>query len=222
MLYFVRNGNEVIGPLSRNELQARIDQGLSSPMDPCMVKGTAGWRPVSQFLSGDADDVLTPLYLYISPARLIILSIVSFNLYELYWIYKNWQFIQKRTGMKMMPFWRGWFGIFHCHSLLRFISDDEAALRRVAPRFNPSLLATGWVLLTILSYFISRLPSTDATILGLLIPSYLFLLPVQNYINEVEFERNKSQEYHPWSAGHIVCIVVGSLLWLSTLFLFSI
>ena len=46
-------------------------------------------------------------------------------------------------------------------------------------------------------------------------PSYLFLVPVQNYINSMEKTRSPGASYYGWSKGHIVCLLVGLLLWLS-------
>ena len=105
-----------------------------------------------------ADDMTTddqktqtqePLFLHISPARLIILSIVSMHLYEAYWIYKNWRFIKERDGLKIQPLLRGLFGWFFCHSLLRRIHEDTEARTIQVPSFSAGGLATGWVVLTV-------------------------------------------------------------------------
>ena len=77
------------------------------------------------------DDLQThpskPLFLYIPPARLILLSIASLGLYEAYWLYKNWRYLKERDGLNISPFCRGVIGIFFCHSLLRRIHEDEEA-----------------------------------------------------------------------------------------------
>jgi hypothetical protein len=154
-----------------------------------------------------------PLLLYISPARLILLSIVSMSIYEAYWIYKNWRYIKERDGLDIKPFWRGIFGIFYCHSLLRRIHEDEEARYIQVPAFSPGGLATGWVILVIIANIVSRAPGIAASIISAFIPSFLCLVPVQNYINAVTEKRNPTQKFYGWSSGHIVCLVIGIIIW---------
>jgi hypothetical protein len=155
----------------------------------------------------------TSLFLRIPVWRLIILSIVSFSLYEAYWIYRNWRYIKERDGLAIQPFWRGIFGIFFCHSLLRRIHEDKEARSIQIPAFSPSGLATGWVILLIVANVVGRLPGTAASVISAFIPSFLFLVPVQNYINGVEEKRSPGQEFYGWSSGHIVCLVAGVIVW---------
>ena len=154
-----------------------------------------------------------PLFLYISPARLILLSIASMSLYEAYWIYKNWRYIKERDGLDIKPFWRGIFGIFYCHSLLRRIHEDNDARTVQEPTFSAGGLATGWVILLIFANIVSRAPSIAAIIIAAFIPSFLCLVPVQNYINSVTEKRNPNQKLYGWSSGHIVCLVFGLIIW---------
>ena len=154
-----------------------------------------------------------PLFLYISPARLILLSIASMKIYEAYWIYKNWWYIKERDGLAMWPFWRGVFGILFCHSLLRRIHKDKDARAVQEPTFSASGLATGWMILVIISNILSRVPSIAAKIIAVCIPSFLCLVPVQNYINSVIEKQNPGQKMDGWSSGHIVCLVIGVIEW---------
>ena len=154
-----------------------------------------------------------PLFLYIPPARLILLSITSMSLYEAYWIYKNWQYIKERDNLNISPFWRGVFGIFFCHSLLRRIHEDQESRSIQIPTFSPGTLATGWVILLIIANLVSRAPSIEASIIAAFIPSFLCLVPVQNYINVVSEKMNPAQKFYGWSSGHIVCLVFGIIVW---------
>ncbi len=131
-----------------------------------------------------------PLFLYISVTRLILMSVASVGLYEAYWIYKNWKYIKEREFTPAAraaighPFWRGIFGIFFCHSLLRRIKEDEAASKLIEPSFSVHL-ATGWVILTILTEFIGPFVPIPGIEVIIVMPSYLFFVPVQKYINLV-------------------------------------
>ncbi|MFQ5754314.1 MAG: hypothetical protein ACE5HI_20200 [bacterium] len=153
-----------------------------------------------------------PLFLHIPIGRLIFMSIMSFGLYEMYWIYRNWKYIKERDDLDIRPFARGWFGIFWCHSLLRRIHEDKEARAVQSPSFSPGGLATGWVVLLIVSIAIARAPIA-ASIISAFVPSFLCLVPVQNYINSVSEKRNPGKPYYGWSSGHIVCLVWGVIIW---------
>jgi hypothetical protein len=153
------------------------------------------------------------LFLHISGARLLVMSLLTAHLYEAYWIYKNWQYVKKRDGLNIWPFWRGIFGIFFCHSLLKRIHEDPEARDIEPPTFSLGL-ATGWIVLIIVSNLISRAPGPWPLLASVAIPSFLCLLPVQKYVNFVTQKKTPGEPYYHWSIGHFVCIVVGSIVWL--------
>jgi predicted RNA-binding Zn-ribbon protein involved in translation (DUF1610 family) len=164
----------------------------------------------SQRSGGDSS-----LFLNVSPTRLIVMSLLTSHLYEAYWIYKNWQYLKKRDNLNIWPFWRGIFGVFFCHSLLKRIYEDEDARAVESPAFSATGLATGWVVLVILGNMVSRAPGAVTTIISAVMPSFLCFLPVQQYINSVS--KRRGDPYHGWSVGHIVCIVLGLIIWFGVL-----
>ena len=165
-------------------------------------------------MDGARTGPLEPLFLHISVTRLILLSIASAGLYEAYWIYKNWNYIKERKGLGIHPFWRGFFGVFFCHSLLKRIKEDEDARALIEPSFSVQL-ATGWLILVALSNVMGGASGTAPIIIAAVMPSYLFLVPVQNYINSMTEKRSPGASYYGWSAGHNVCLVLGLFLWAS-------
>jgi len=154
------------------------------------------------------------LFLYIPTARLALLSIVSGHLYEVYWMYKNWSALKEKRGLPVRPFWRAVFGVFFCSSLLEKIHADSDLRKYAEPGFSSKKLAAGWITMIILSNLLSRLPGVWGLALSAAIPSWLCLLPVQNYVNEATRKRSPAAAYHGWAAGHIVCLVVGIASWL--------
>lgn len=226
MFYIAKNGQQT-GPFSEAEVRQRIQAGGIALTDLCWKEGMANWQPVSVVftvsitpppLAGTASANATTsplfLFLYIPTSRLIVLSIVSMGLYERYWIYKNWRYIKERYGLNIRPFWRGLFGIFFCHSLLRRIHEDGLARSYVQPTFSHSRLAINWVILSFSATTIAlRTPSVLGNLIAAFIPSFLYLVPVQKYINAVTEKQNPSQRYYGWSSGHIVCLVVGIIGW---------
>jgi len=161
-----------------------------------------------------------PLFLYISVWRLIILSVISFGVYQSYWIYKNWRYLKEREGLKIQPFWRGVFGILFCHRLLYRIHKDKAVNSIKKAPFSPSLLATIWVFLTI----ISDLMYGQLTGMGgpgpaiyssvVLILSSLCFVPVQNHVNSATKIEHPNEDFYTWSVGHWLCILLGFASWI--------
>ena len=152
-------------------------------------------------------------FLYIPLSRYIIMSIITFGIYQVYWIYKNWEYLKNRDNLNIHPFWRGIFGIFTIHELLKKIHDDPILNKNKSAEFNHSSLATGWVIISICSYIFSRI--FDSLYLGdlgfiiilvFLVIELSFLIPVQRYINEVNARVTPAPNYYPWSAGHFVMI----------------
>jgi hypothetical protein len=147
-----------------------------------------------------------PLFLYISIVKFVLVSIFSLGIYEVYWIYKNWCYIKERDNLNILPFWRAVFGVFFIHSLLNRIFNDKDAGEFEAPSFDANALATGWVIVTILSNLLSRLPGAIGYLV-LFIPAFIFLIPVQKYINSMTTKRNPYQEYYGWTLGQVLCII---------------
>lgn len=154
-----------------------------------------------------------PPFLRIPIARLIVLSILSCGIYEAYWIYEHWAHIKRRHGLKISPFWRGAFCVFYCHSLLKRIHSD-AELRFVQqPSFAPGRLSAGWILAIVFANLIDLAPGAIATFVAFLVPSYLFFVPVQNYINSATRKSDPTQPFNRWSFGHVLCLVLGLAIW---------
>lgn len=51
------------------------------------------------------------IFWYITPDKLAVMSFVTFRLYEVFWLYKNWTYIKNTKNPKMLPFWRAWFSL---------------------------------------------------------------------------------------------------------------
>jgi hypothetical protein len=160
-------------------------------------------------------EISGPMFLYIPIGRLVFMGIISLGIYDAYWIYKNWKFIKERDGMDIQPFWRGVFGIFFCHKLLRAIRDDQQANAIAPGTFSAGGLATGWVILVVVGNISGRIPDPIIALpfFFLVSLSFLFFIPVQNYINKVNESLNQPVKFNPWSTGHIVCLVLGVLFW---------
>lgn len=223
------------GPVEEAELVGMFGEGRLPAETMVWAEGMEDWAPANRVegllppssmppaipqVAGPFDHIAPPVasgrvaFLYISVCRLIVMSILSCGIYEIYWIYKNWRYLNERDGLGIRPFWRGWFGIFYCHSLLRTIHEDMELNHVERPDFSPGVLATVWVVLALVAKAVSRVPGGVAEIISFLIPSFLCLIPVQNYINSVNIKVSPNAPHSKWSAGQIICLAVGVLIWL--------
>jgi hypothetical protein len=64
--------------------------------------------------SSDSQQEISPevLFLPASPLKLVVMSLCTFGLYELYWFYMNWNLLKQRHNSDISPFWRAFFAIF--------------------------------------------------------------------------------------------------------------
>ena len=227
--YLVLRDGKQEGPFEDNEVLRQVELGYLTAYDLCWREGMSTWQPISTEIPTSAQISALPrvitnapamqsgtssIFLHISIPRLIVMSILSFSLFEVYWSYKNWRFLKERHNLKVSPFWRGVFGIFFIHRLLAYIHDDQNSQSVVAPSFNPKSLATSWVVLILLANVLSRSGSILAVMAAAFVPSYMCLVPVQKYINTATVGISPNKKFDGWSFGQIFCLTIGLLIWL--------
>jgi hypothetical protein len=140
--------------------------------------------------------------------KYVLMFVCTFGLYQIYWFYKNWQLIKERegfAGIRISPLPRGIFSVFFCYQCFAKIRDYEHPA--VQPRrLLAGPLAAGWIILSLLW----RLPDPwwwPSTV------SFLFILPVQRRVNQInaevapEQDRNGRLTWLNW-----IGVGVGSLL----------
>ena len=144
-------------------------------------------------ISGEAEN---GAYYPVSLPKFVILSVLTFGLFEFYWLYKNWVFIKERDHSHIRPLARAFFGVLFLYSLI----EDVAARRKVA---------LGSVILTA-SFFVLhtawRWPE-QWWLVSLL--TSLPLIPVLRQINALN--RPNSERYavnSAWRPRHVVLAAV--------------
>jgi hypothetical protein len=93
-------------------------------------------------------DYAYPRYFPVSIPKLIIMSVCTFGIYELYWFYKQWQFEMKRTPQKLSPFWRAIFAIIFCYPLFQRIRE-KSLKHEIHMWFSPVSMALIYISLAI-------------------------------------------------------------------------
>jgi hypothetical protein len=87
------------------------------------VTDTVATPPPSEVRSSGGESNPAPPFFPTSIAKFVTLSICSFGIYELYWMYKNWQLIRIRDNLDISPFGRAFFGFFYCYQLFKAVRD---------------------------------------------------------------------------------------------------
>jgi hypothetical protein len=185
----------------------RPDDWLPEALDSAKVELEKRGIDTSTIKSGPLPIQMgQPLFFPVSRLKLIIMSIVTFGIYELYWFYKNWKLIKQRTGDNIMPFWRAFFGVIFCYSCFKEIKE-VAKTQNVTFPSTPGLLATIWIVFTITW----RLPDPYWLVC---LSAPLVLLPIQKTINNLNAvvapNHNPNSRFSAWN---IVGIIFG-VIWL--------
>ena len=108
--------------------------------------------------------------------KLGLMSVCSVGIYEIYWFYRNWKAVKQRERSFIRPFWRAFFALLFCYSCFDMIRAEG---QKNVARWRPAgLLAIGYIIVSLTW----RAPEPYDSIAML---SFLFLLPVQRWANEV-------------------------------------
>lgn len=147
----------------------------------------------------------------ISTERFIFLSIISFGLYEVYWIYKAWKFFKQKENTDINPAARAIFSLFFLNSLLEKI----LSLAR-AKGYKEGYSASGLTFGFIVCNFLSRLPDPFWLLSFLSIVFLIKPFTVLSYAKENSDDFVTTDQYS-FSNRQILLIVLGSAFWLLVL-----
>lgn len=140
-------------------------------------------------------DEQAPVFFHIPISRLILCSIFTLGLYQFYWLYKNWHFLRwvRKDNSFGFSFWRDSINPFRLVKIFSKISLDKELNRAVPSGQDFGMYGVLWILTWPLSQFV-------------------FLIPVQNYINTCNAKLGR--RYTVKSFGHYLVLVLGALGWL--------
>lgn len=150
-------------------------------------------------------------YYAISNTKLVMLSVLTFGLYEIYWFYKQWQFVKKAKDLKVTPWARGLFAPLFAYPLFKHIFE---LAREAGQKNNPS---AGWLAL---AYFIlasmGRLPDWGWIIsFGSVLP----LFPAQNRINLLWSKKHPDDAVSTtFTWKEVAVMIIGGIILLLALF----
>src|SRR6516164_10729050 len=135
--------------------------------------------PVDQ-KSNEKESVLADgaVFYAVSAKKFLLLSITSFGLFEVYWMYRNWKYERKAFGRHISPFWRSVFAPIYVYPLLgeiSWLSKTKLGFDRSLPA---GIMATIWILINVAG----RLP--DPWGLVIILRPFI-LLPALAYVKEL-------------------------------------
>ncbi len=145
-----------------------------------------------------------------SPVKLVVLSICTLGLYQIYWFYKQWVLIRNHSEPDIIPWGRALFGIIWCYSCFDFVRKDDQHLG-IEPALPAVPLAIGWIVLSLAW----RLPE-PYFMFGILSP--LPLVPVQLHINHInalvapDHDKNSRFSIWNWLAVAVGAVLVGLMI----------
>lgn len=202
-----------------NEEQAEgIEQNLSASDDAHIMESDLVIEEEEEYEKEDSDlSIDSPLFLFISPIRLILMSILAPGLYPMYWMYKNYSYIRNRYSEKMEPFGRAIFFIFFIFDLMRRIHEDPVANKVAKPKFSYNILGPLFIISVIFQViFVNFISNVAVSVFCclLFIVQIFCLVQIQLYINEVTVASDPDIEYYPLiSSGHIIVAILGICWW---------
>jgi Domain of unknown function (DUF4234) len=146
-----------------------------------------------------------PPFFAVSLAKLIVMSVCTLSMYEIYWFYQNWKRINERESEKVLPAARAIFAVLFCYQCFSRIRDfQRPAGTSTDLRAGP--LATGWILSTIAW----KLPDPYWWIS---MSAILFMIPVQAHVIRINAEVAPGHDPNSrFTAWNWVAIVFGGLL----------
>lgn len=231
MKIYVGKNQEQLGPFSSDEIQERLITGELAATDLGWHEGMENWTPLKEFLetppplpadpassqrpAPQAEPAEEPeaYFFYIPVSRMLWMGLAAPFFFRVYWMYKNWKYLQRHGNGEIMPFWRAVFAVIWVYPLLLKIQKASRHRNYTRWAFSEHLAAV-FIACAVGANILSRFGNMQSLIaLAVGCTAFLSLFPVQCHINAANKERVPQANYHPWSTGHIICLVLGLFFW---------
>ncbi|HSD58389.1 MAG TPA: hypothetical protein VLB04_09425 [Methanotrichaceae archaeon] len=149
----------------------------------------------------------------VQPAwRLVVLSVFTLGIYEIYWFYRNWEQLKAHKNLDLSPRWRT-VGLFVPLVGIIFILQQFQDIRNfsrevgIAKSFSPGWILAAYVLLTAFQ----RLPEPYSCAYLLAV---LPLAVVQDVLNAYwTKEQPGLPERRKFTPAEIVLLAIGAIFW---------
>lgn len=152
-------------------------------------------------------DAARPRYFAVSASKFVVMSLASFGIYGLYWLYENWVLEREHTGEDLSPLWRTFFSVVWIYSLLRRIRETATAAQ-VPSHWTAGVTTAAYLLITCALF----LPD-PYQVLSLLV--VVPLVPVQRTVNRLNpVLAPAAPKNDTYTGMNVLLIVVGLIFYL--------
>ncbi|MDO8728005.1 MAG: TIR domain-containing protein [Candidatus Methanoperedens sp.] len=198
-------------------LNKQTDLQTSSEQIPTKKQDEINKIPIEKLNPKDIIDssrLLIPGYSNAQPIwHLIILSILTFGLYQIYWFYRNWKHLKINNHLDISPGWRTAgllvpiYGFVLAYRQLREIRDFSKEVG-VDKTYSPEWIIIVWIIVT--SFIL--LPNQYSFIFVLSVGA---ILMVQGVLNSYwKKEQPALIERTNFSGREIAIAVIGEIFWI--------
>ncbi|MEX3023946.1 hypothetical protein AB3569_17675 [Acinetobacter baumannii] len=150
----------------------------------------------------------------ISVNKFIFLSLISFGLYPIWWMFKAWRFFLIKDKLNIMPAARAIFFYILLYSLFNRIKT-YAKEQGYINDFSSGWMYLGYLITSLLV----RLPDPYWLIS---LCSIIFLIPAFKALNYAQKQIETTIKQEKFNTPQIILIIIGSIMWLLILFSFVI
>ena len=226
--YFVVEG-EKHGPVPEEDLLRKLNSREIASTTLVWSEGFATWTVAHEAfkLAEEAEAPLAdspgtvgdtaPCFFHMDRGAFFGYMVLSWGIFEWYWMYQNWRYVRDKERQDLSPYWRSCFGVFWIHDLMTRIKGNEALNAAAVPRFSPGGLATCWIIVVIIARVLSRTKAPFWVGLSVDAVGWLCMLPVQAYINQANARMRPARSKSKLGGGFVAIIILGVLLWLLNL-----
>ena len=138
----------------------------------------------------------------------MLLSIATFGLYTVWWLYKEWRFFRDKEYLDVYPAVRALFSVFFIYSLAKRILDYAQSLG-YSKTYDPLLILFVFIFCNIAALF----PDPYSVIS---IVCYFVLIPVIKASNFAKLQDSSfNSEYQSsFSGKQLVLFIAGGIIWI--------
>lgn len=151
----------------------------------------------------------------ISPKKVLLLSIITWGLYDFFWFYRNWKLIKQQENSNIRPYGRSFLAVFYCYSFFKK-TLDKAKNYGYVEKYSAGKLATSYFVLTLIGVILGKtIPNMGwwgllFSVVGLLGAVPIF--EIQKAINfNSEHESGVTNLENSYSFGDAALIIFGIL-----------
>lgn len=155
----------------------------------------------------ESESARLPIYFPVSITKFVVMHFCTLGAYQFYWFYENWKIIREREHTAISPFWRTFFAFIFCYPLFEAIRDSAASLN-MPQLASPNVLATVWILLSMLWLLPDPYWLASFLSIGLLMP----IQQMANWVNQSSTPNaDRNDRFTAWNW---VAIVIGGPLFI--------